>query len=478
MKSSPTTLFRFFFVALALIAGGAVHAGSFTLDPPSPSWPDSNDILRDEPGPLAALPRLGVSSITLGLQPFDWINALSDGRDPIDEDLNPGKPHLIFSVRRGSAGLPGTAVEQERLSDTAPPAGGNPNGQASDLFTWDGSIGMNDLATPALGWASGLGGDEANTHLRIPTTNQRGDNVDGYDRSTMRVYNPADCQDGNADCNPDDNPNPWGGGGGVSPPYPIFFSLRSGSPTLALIGASAGDILAVGGPFGATPVVFVPHAALNLPVWADLDALNLEVAQNAVGQLVLHRVRFSVRSATTGFALPDGTVVSSGADILYHDGVTTTLLHAANDLGLRGEDDLDALESEVTSIVVPGFDPPVVVPVEEEAGPVASPETFIPKRGVMSAAQRFRRGDADGNGVVALADAIATLNALFLGETTLSCADAADSNDDGAVSLADAVATLDALFAGNVVIAAPGTNDCGADPTKDAIGCDVYDSCE
>ena len=124
MNAPKTTLFRFLYAVVALLYGGALLAGSFTLDPRSPSWPDSNDILRDEPGPLSALPRLGVSANTLGLLANDWINALSDGRDPIDLDGVPGQMHLIFSVRRGSAGLPGTGVEQEGAADTAPPAGG------------------------------------------------------------------------------------------------------------------------------------------------------------------------------------------------------------------------------------------------------------------------------------------------------------------------------------------------------------------
>ena len=66
MNASRTTLFRFLFVALALLSSGAIRAGSFTLDPQSVSWPDSNDVLTDAPGPVGALPRLGVSSNTLG----------------------------------------------------------------------------------------------------------------------------------------------------------------------------------------------------------------------------------------------------------------------------------------------------------------------------------------------------------------------------------------------------------------------------
>ncbi len=323
--------------ALVLTICSGLRAGSFVLDPPSPSWPDSNDILRDRPGPVSALPRLGISAASLGLQAQDVIDALSDGRDPVDGEKHPGDMHLIFSVSRQSAGLPGTAVRQERIADTVPPAGAQPNGHASDLFVWDGVNGVNALAPALLGWSLGSQtGDEANAHLLVPGGGQPGDDVNGYDRGTLRFLSPAEMGD--------DGP----GGGPAFPPSPIFFSLRIGSPTLAAIGATGGDVLAVGGPFGPNPVIFIPHAALALPAWIDLDALNLEVRKNAAGALVPHRVRFSVSSATLGFALPNGQVVGSGAHVLTSDGVNTIIAHPAGQLGLRVEDDLDALESVVT----------------------------------------------------------------------------------------------------------------------------------
>ena len=290
-----------------------------------------------------------------------------------------GTIHLIFSVRRGSTGLAGTDVRSEVLADTAPPVGNFPGGQASDLFSWDGTAGVNHLADPSIGWASGFGGDEAAANLRLPNPNQnhRGDNVDGYDRSTMRIFNPADMNGGwhdgpgpwgndndwnqvwpndgpvNPDNpeNPNDPNNPWGGGGaGVFPPYPIFFSLRTGSPSLAALGYSSADILAVGGGFGPVPVVFVSHAALGLQPTADLDALNMEVRRDTLGNLYANQVRFSVRSGTTAI---------SGADILYWDGTSSSILHTAADLGLNASDDVDALESVVveSEVGIGAFEP-------------------------------------------------------------------------------------------------------------------------
>src|SRR5688572_13791887 len=84
----------------------------------------------------------------------------------------------------------------------------------------------------------------------------------------------------------------------------------------------------------------------------------------------------------------------------------------------------------------------------------------------------FRRGDADGNQVVNLSDAVATLDRLFRGGAALPCNDAADSDDSGDLDLGDAVHTLNYLFLGGPAPPAPGPEDCGADPTgPDALGC-------
>lgn len=89
----------------------------------------------------------------------------------------------------------------------------------------------------------------------------------------------------------------------------------------------------------------------------------------------------------------------------------------------------------------------------------------------------FRRGEADDNGSLDLTDAVFSLSALFLSGTPPGCLDAADSNDDGQFNLTDAVYTLNALFLGGGMPPAPGTSDCGLDPTDDELGCERYDSC-
>ncbi len=89
----------------------------------------------------------------------------------------------------------------------------------------------------------------------------------------------------------------------------------------------------------------------------------------------------------------------------------------------------------------------------------------------------FRRGDVDGNGAVAINDAVLILMYLFAGDDTPPCLDAADVNDSGAVDISDPIAGLLYLFTGGA-IPAPGPNECGEDPTADAgLGCEEYATC-
>ena len=85
------------------------------------------------------------------------------------------------------------------------------------------------------------------------------------------------------------------------------------------------------------------------------------------------------------------------------------------------------------------------------------------------------------DGGVDIADAIHLVTTLFpAGGGTgaaLLCDDACDANDDGQLDLADAIAALDALFGSvPVPLPAPGPN-CGFDPTDDLLECDVTSGC-
>jgi len=87
----------------------------------------------------------------------------------------------------------------------------------------------------------------------------------------------------------------------------------------------------------------------------------------------------------------------------------------------------------------------------------------------------FERGNVNLDGSLNIADAIFLLNGLFSGGPVPSCLDAADANDDGAIDIADGVAILNSLFgtAGPL----PPPNDCGIDPTPDALDCAGASSC-
>jgi hypothetical protein len=82
----------------------------------------------------------------------------------------------------------------------------------------------------------------------------------------------------------------------------------------------------------------------------------------------------------------------------------------------------------------------------------------------------FRRGDCNENPGVDLADAIRMLEILFTGsgKRTL-CPDACDSNDDGGIDISDPVSLLNYLFQGGRPPPAPGTQQCGLDPTPEPL---------
>jgi hypothetical protein len=91
---------------------------------------------------------------------------------------------------------------------------------------------------------------------------------------------------------------------------------------------------------------------------------------------------------------------------------------------------------------------------------------------------RFRRGDANGDGEVNLSDPVATLLALFASGPAIGCADAADADDSGSLELTDAIFTLGYLFRGEAAPSAPGPTECGPDATPDALSCDAQDVCD
>jgi hypothetical protein len=93
----------------------------------------------------------------------------------------------------------------------------------------------------------------------------------------------------------------------------------------------------------------------------------------------------------------------------------------------------------------------------------------------------FVRGDVDSSGTIELADPLKLLLFSFAGGGPPDCEDAADVDDDGTFSgVTDAVGILLWLFQGGDPFPTPMpsgaaylSGDCGADPTADALECEV-----
>ena len=90
----------------------------------------------------------------------------------------------------------------------------------------------------------------------------------------------------------------------------------------------------------------------------------------------------------------------------------------------------------------------------------------------------FRRGDANDDAQVDIADAIFMLYSLMLGGPASGCADATDANDDGLNDISDIIFVLNYQFQNGGPPPAPGPTTCGIDMTPDdGIGCDTYEGC-
>ncbi len=94
----------------------------------------------------------------------------------------------------------------------------------------------------------------------------------------------------------------------------------------------------------------------------------------------------------------------------------------------------------------------------------------------------FKRGDANADGTMNIADAVCILGYLFGGaegaclDAAAACRDAADSNDDGLVNVADAVYILQYIFL-NAGPPPDPFETCGDDPTDDGLECVSHPPC-
>ena len=106
-------------------------------------------------------------------------------------------------------------------------------------------------------------------------------------------------------------------------------------------------------------------------------------------------------------------------------------------------------------------------------------EEVVPIEDVV-AAPRFRRGDANADGLTNLSDAVFVLEFLFTGGAVPTCLKSGDVNDSGgtALELTDPVLLLNYLFLGGALPPAP-FEACGIDRTADGdnLTCDAFAPC-
>ncbi len=109
---------------------------------------------------------------------------------------------------------------------------------------------------------------------------------------------------------------------------------------------------------------------------------------------------------------------------------------------------------------------------EKRLGPALAAVFFVFFASLAFADAEFRRGDTNDDGEVNIADPLAVLGYLFVGEPSeLACLDAADANDDGSINIVDATATLNFLFGDGFEPPTPGVTHCGPDPSDDELSC-------
>lgn len=89
----------------------------------------------------------------------------------------------------------------------------------------------------------------------------------------------------------------------------------------------------------------------------------------------------------------------------------------------------------------------------------------------------FRRGNANGDTGIDLADALYVMNWLFVSGDIPSCMDSADVNDDGGLDISDAIYLLNYLFVSGPIPGAPGPFNCGLDPSEDSLDCVLPSGC-
>ena len=226
------------------------------------------------------------------------------------------------------------------------------------------------------------------------------------------------------------------------------------------------------GSAGASPVTYQAAAVYPAPsppvtnVMTDLMGFSISPGL-ANGSITIVEPALPVISSIDPSSGASGAQIMIAGENFYADGLTASVCGTA----------VTPTGSE-TSIVatVPdcGLDDPATVVVEvcNFVGCTTS-KAFTyepPPEGTL-----FRRGDANSDGAVNIADGVTVLNFLFTGGERPSCLASADTDDVGGINLTDGVYVLGFLFLGGPIPPPPGPFTCDLDGTpEDTSECLAY----
>lgn len=167
----------------------------------------------------------------------------------------------------------------------------------------------------------------------------------------------------------------------------------------------------------------------------------------------------------------DFTVLGSGS---YQEGGDAKTVKQARLTLTINDSELRVFEGEPVPVEAGGAFPVLDFEVEEVVKNNLWYRLHLVARA--AGAVTFRRGDANADGRVDIADAVYHLSWQFTGGPAPTCLEAADSDGDGLHNLTDAIFTLQYLFRSGAAPPAPGPEDCGLAPAP-AFSCGSYPVC-
>jgi hypothetical protein len=193
---------------------------------------------------------------------------------------------------------------------------------------------------------------------------------------------------------------------------------------------------------------------------------------------IAHDGGFDVTEVIAPFRSPTGTVLVVSAVVLHlKKGATLPQVGTESILRMEIETEQPMGRSErilgfrMTSGCCTGEPIPNLLTIAGDSHAICN-EFAVDVDVVFRPQPAFRRGDANDQGTVDIADAIWILQDLHGDGPGTPCWDAGDANDDGRFDISDAIYLLNHLFLG-ARPPPPPFGECGLDPTPDALPCET-----